>query len=834
MKIKGGNFVHRVNFETSKNDFNYAYLNSSYNGSDTSLVLNKSNSDTTGTAATTTISTGTSTFAGDVVATDGSDTSTLSETGLTLSRSNSYIQSNADNSDTLNIGQSSVRWGHVKVDSATFKVLNGGTERLGIDSSGNATFTGTLTVGADDTGHDVTFYGATSGKKMHWDEDSNGGRLNLNGGADLYINQGHMHMSQGSYYFKNASTGTQRHGFVADEEYAFEGVNLRIQATQKFYLDGGSDTYITENAANNLQFVVGDNEKLVLGNSSATINSHLKWTDNYQIQLGTDADLQWLHTGTHMYMDNKTGDMVFRQKKENGDIIFQGNDGGGNNTSVNITALTLDMSEAGKATFNGEVEAASLDINGDADISGSLDVGAVNADGNIAVVKNSAMVRVSESGGADVRMVAGGSTGYIGTYNNNSLQILQNNGAAITIDTSRNSTFAGDVQAPGIYVGSTNTSYDFYNNGTSYLNGAATVDDNLTVNGNIVVSGTVDGVDIAAFKTAFDNQTDNNTFRTIEVDSSGNDSADSTLTATETLRFKKGSNVSIDEADGVITISSTDTNTTYSVGDGGLTQKNFTTTLKNKLDGIESNATADQTAAEILTAIKTVDGAGTGLDADTVDGYQAANLLDRANHTGTQAYSTLTGTPTTISSTQATKLSNITVTSGVDLDEVASNAEGSVQASTTSTISGAKTFSAATAFTNTTNSTSKTTGAIKLSGGMGIAKTLNVGEDVVAYASSDERYKDNLQAITNPIDKVKSLTGYTFTWNDKHEQFNGNNDIGVVAQEVEKILPEIVDTRDNGYKAVKYEKMVALLIEAVKDQQEQIDELKQRLDGCSC
>ena len=135
--------------------------------------------------------------------------------------------------------------------------------------------------------------------------------------------------------------------------------------------------------------------------------------------------------------------------------------------------------------------------------------------------------------------------------------------------------------------------------------------------------------------------------------------------------------------------------------------------------------------------------------------------------------------------------------------------------------------------TSGTNSTSKTTGTVKVTGGVGIAKTLNVGEDVVAYASSDKRYKDNLQAITNPIDKVKSLTGYTFTWNDKHEQFNGNNDIGVVAQEVEKILPEIVDTRDDGYKAVKYEKMVALLIEAVKDQQTQIDDLKTIIDGYS-
>jgi len=136
--------------------------------------------------------------------------------------------------------------------------------------------------------------------------------------------------------------------------------------------------------------------------------------------------------------------------------------------------------------------------------------------------------------------------------------------------------------------------------------------------------------------------------------------------------------------------------------------------------------------------------------------------------------------------------------------------------------------------TSAVNSTSKTTGTVKIAGGVGIVKALNVGQDVVAFASSDKRYKDNLQAITNPIDKVKSLTGYTFTWNDKHEQFNGNDDIGVVAQEVEKVFPEIVDTRDDGYKAVKYEKMVALLIEAVKDQQKQIDELKEKCNGCSC
>ena len=126
-------------------------------------------------------------------------------------------------------------------------------------------------------------------------------------------------------------------------------------------------------------------------------------------------------------------------------------------------------------------------------------------------------------------------------------------------------------------------------------------------------------------------------------------------------------------------------------------------------------------------------------------------------------------------------------------------------------------------------STSKTTGALKVAGGVGIAKTLNVGEDVVAYASSDERYKDLITPIENPNEKIKLLSGNTFVWNDKHEVFKGKKDIGVIAQEVEKVLPEIVETRDNGYKAVKYEKIVALLIESNKELIKRVEELESKI-----
>ena len=126
-------------------------------------------------------------------------------------------------------------------------------------------------------------------------------------------------------------------------------------------------------------------------------------------------------------------------------------------------------------------------------------------------------------------------------------------------------------------------------------------------------------------------------------------------------------------------------------------------------------------------------------------------------------------------------------------------------------------------------STSKTTGALTVEGGVGIAKTLNVGEDVVAYASSDERYKENIKPIENPNEKLKQIGGYTFDWNDKHEVFKGQHDVGVIAQEIEKVLPEIVETRENGYKAVKYEKIVSLLIESNKELLKRVEELENKL-----
>ena len=101
--------------------------------------------------------------------------------------------------------------------------------------------------------------------------------------------------------------------------------------------------------------------------------------------------------------------------------------------------------------------------------------------------------------------------------------------------------------------------------------------------------------------------------------------------------------------------------------------------------------------------------------------------------------------------------------------------------------------------------------------------------DVIAFGSSDERLKDNIQPISEPLYKLSKVGGYTFDWNDKQETYEGH-DVGVVAQEIEEVLPEIVTTRGNGFKAVKYEKIVPLLIESIKELKQEVDEIKQKCD----
>jgi hypothetical protein len=97
--------------------------------------------------------------------------------------------------------------------------------------------------------------------------------------------------------------------------------------------------------------------------------------------------------------------------------------------------------------------------------------------------------------------------------------------------------------------------------------------------------------------------------------------------------------------------------------------------------------------------------------------------------------------------------------------------------------------------------------------------------NVTAY--SDIKLKENIEPIANPLDKVNQINGVTFDRIDTPEL---GRQMGVIAQDVEKVCPELVSTDEEGTKSVAYGNMVGLLIEAIKDQQKQIDELKAKLE----
>jgi hypothetical protein len=154
-----------------------------------------------------------------------------------------------------------------------------------------------------------------------------------------------------------------------------------------------------------------------------------------------------------------------------------------------------------------------------------------------------------------------------------------------------------------------------------------------------------------------------------------------------------------------------------------------------------------------------------------------------------------------------------------------------VQLATTSTQTGTKTFSGVIDITNTTDSTNNSgdTGALRCEGGASIAKKIFAGStitgaaDVIAF--SDKKLKKNIKTLDGK--KVLDMRGVSFTRKD-----TGAESSGVIAQEIQKVAPELIHDTE-GTLGVAYGNLVGYLIEAVKDQQKQIDELKTIINGSS-
>ena len=112
---------------------------------------------------------------------------------------------------------------------------------------------------------------------------------------------------------------------------------------------------------------------------------------------------------------------------------------------------------------------------------------------------------------------------------------------------------------------------------------------------------------------------------------------------------------------------------------------------------------------------------------------------------------------------------------------------------------------------------------------------LTVTNDIVAYGSpSDISLKTNIKPLKNSLDKIMKLQGVSFTWKENTSENNLigiKDDIGFIAQEVQEILPDLVRKNDNGLLSLRDKGITALLVEAIKEQQKQIDELKNLTNG---
>ena len=476
---------------------------------------------------------------------------------------------------------------------------------------------------------------------------------------------------------------------------------------------------------------------------------------------------------------------------------------------------------------------------------------------------------------------------------------------AIVLDMSEGgrATFNEDVLAQGLYVGSRNASYDFYNNGTSYLNGAVTVDDNLTVNGFTTISNTGgqsltlrdnnETGNAANVWLEFDDSGGNrlgyvgmgsgsngNIYLSSVSDSpilhSGNASApkyhngSSEFTIWHSGNDGSGSTLDADTVDGIQASSfvRSDNNTTipdgvrhtYECYGNMATGSSYQSSLEVFNSGAGTDAFLtfhvggdyafyfgmDGGLNDLAVGGWSMganvyriwhagnDGSGSGLDADTVDGYHGSNYLGKNGHSYYK--------PNTWIDFRDSNGSGLYWGAGTgtgwhlypkDTNDFYMRSGGSTNTAIAMNTAGTN---RGYLYVNSSNQIGLLNSGRNWSLQIDNSGNGTFTGNVTAY--SDIRLKSNIEPLKGSLDTVCKLQGIKYTRNS-----TGETEIGFVAQDVKEVVPElveIVDGRTEGSEnnsedfedlhVMKYQNTVALLVEAIKEQQSTIENLTARLD----
>ncbi len=245
----------------------------------------------------------------------------------------------------------------------------------------------------------------------------------------------------------------------------------------------------------------------------------------------------------------------------------------------------------------------------------------------------------------------------------------------------------------------------------------------------------------------------------------------------------------------------------------------ITGSLKAALTGNASTATALQTARLINGT--SFDGTTDITIIDLVSGSSQINLTQTTNY----------------ASGILARLNAVGVVSGSSQIQLGSTS-GNIALSTQTTGDYVASLTQGTGVTITNNSGEGSTPTIAIGqsvatsasptfAGLTINGAITATGDITAYYSSDKRYKNNIQPITDALAKVRTLNGVTWEWNDDvNEVTKAAPKTGLIAQEVQSVLPEVVKEKEDGYLGLDYAKMMGLMVEAIKEQQLQIEALR--------
>ena len=263
----------------------------------------------------------------------------------------------------------------------------------------------------------------------------------------------------------------------------------------------------------------------------------------------------------------------------------------------------------------------------------------------------------------------------------------------------------------------------------------------------------------------------------------------------------------------------TDTNTTYSVGDGGLTSNDFTDDDHTKLNAIE--ASADVTDSTNVVAALT---AGTNVTISaggTIASTDTNTVYTHPNHSGDVVSTADGATVIQVDAVDIAMLSATGTASSTTFLRGDNTWVTPTDTDTNTTYTASTGMSlAGTAFSCTIDSPSEVGLGNLSSSGNNLSGSFTATGNITAY--SDLRLKSNIEVIDDALAKVMSLRGVTFDMNEERST-------GVIAQELETVLPEAVRDNDvSGMKSVAYGNIVGLLVEAIKELSAKVEQLENR------